>query len=184
MLKQKLIAFAGAMGILACGACFGPTDYHPPPPPIVNAHIRTLRVIVTDSSPETHIDPAALEALVVRQINVLAGSDGVTACTHDNPVAQVDAVLQIRLTAGRAAMQTPVSEAKSADWVFHLGIAESLTRADGTNLWQQSVPDVTMETKLATDNQNDAWKDNVMLGHLAYRLAKQAIHMNPSHSFH
>ena len=184
MLKQKLIAFAGAVGILACGACFGPTDYHPPPPPIVNAHIRTLRVIVTDSSPEKHIDPAALEALVVRQINVLAGADGVTACTHDNPVAQVDAVLQIRLTASRAAMQTPVGDAKPADWVFHLGTAESLTRADGTNLWKQSVPDFTIDTKLATDNQNDAWKVNVILGRLAYQLAKQAIQMNSSHSIH
>ncbi len=185
MLKQKLIALAGAVGILACGACFGPGEYHPPPPPpIVKERIRTLRVIVTDDSAERHVDASALEALVVRQMNALAGADGLTAYSHDQEMARVDAVLRIRLTAGNARMRRPAAEGMSAEWVVHLGVAEGLTRADGSQVWQQAVPDIPMDARLSAERQEDVWKDHGVLGRLAYRLAKQAIEMDRGHAQH
>ena len=180
MLKQKLIALAGAVGILACGACFGPGEYRPPPPPpLVKERIRALRVVVTDGSAERHLDADALEALVVRQMNALAGADGLRAYPHDQQAEKVDAVLQIRLTAGSARVRRPAAEGKPAEWVVHVGVAEELMRADGSEVWRQTVPDIPLDASLASGKQEDVWNDHGVLGGLAYRLARQALEMNP-----
>jgi hypothetical protein len=111
--QKKLLTLAGAIGILACGACFGPSNYKPPPPPPIQIDLRgihTISVEVTDTSEAHHLDATALSQRVHDVLNIYRNGTGVTAAEPGKPP---DATLKITLLDAQAIAGPPAAERMS-----------------------------------------------------------------------
>ncbi len=172
MMKQKLIALGGAVGILLCGACFGPGVYRPePPPPIANQGIRSLRVVVIDDSAQKRFNTLALGALTASRLQQQIGYNGIAAYSEEKPLAEVDAELRARVLSAEARMNPPADLGFLQDWVFSVKFSEQLMRKDGSILWQGAEQTEIYSLKSYARNPEDVWKDPVPQGVLMNRFA-------------
>jgi len=136
--QKQALTVACAIGILACGACFGPSNYKPPPPPPIQIDLRgihTVRVEVTDISESHPIDTAALANRMYQVLNAYRNDTGVAAVEQGKPA---DATLKITLVDVLVVAETPPAGANVRSWSIQLRYSASLTSHDGVVLWSKS----------------------------------------------
>jgi hypothetical protein len=135
MLEKKLLTLACVLGILACGACFGPIDRQPPMPPPLRplGDVQSIRVTVTNASEAHHLDPATLSQAIAKQINGLNRLSGPHAESSDEP-GGADAVLAV--TIARESAHRPKLPSDAGQWWVTYAVAATLTTNDGRVLWR------------------------------------------------
>jgi len=184
MLKQELIALGGALGILLCGACFGPRYTPPPPPPIANLGIRSLRVVVIDDSAQKRLNALALGALTASRFQRQLSRNVIVAYSEEKPLAEADAELRARVLSAEARMNPPADLGLLQDWVFSVKFSEQLMRKDGSILWQGAEQTEIYSLKSYARNPEDVWKDpvpqGVLMNRLAARFSSNAINQFPN----
>ena len=157
--QKQAVTLAGAIGILACGACFGPSNYKPPPPPPIQIDLRgihTVRVEVTDISESHHIDTAALAKRTYQVLNAYSKDTGVAAVEQRKPA---NATLNITLLDVLVVPDTPPTGTDVRRWSIQLRYSASLTSHDGVVLWSKS--DFTKKfsgTGNATEDAEAFWQ--------------------------
>ena len=159
MVRKKLLTLAGVVGILACGACFLPPlpQHRPAPPPIGNGldGVQNIRVEVANSSPSHHLNSADLARKIADAINEQSWKMKVSA--HVGKEAGVeDAVLAITVSS-----ETVVSAlaAESRRMTFLIKDSATLTRLDGSLVWQETDAEYWITRNVAEVNQADVWKE-------------------------
>jgi hypothetical protein len=160
MLVKKLITLAGALGILACGACFLPAllDRQPPPPLIpAMQSIKTIAVVATNSSSTHYIDTDRLETAIAKEINRRHGDTKIRAQVGA-ATGPADATLSVNIRE-ESATAIPGKSLGTMLWNFEPRVSATLTRADGQILWEEKeqVEKITQSIK-ATDDETEAWR--------------------------
>ena len=159
MLVKKLITLAGALGILACGACFLPdvVDRQPPPPLIPALQgVKTIVVLATNSSSTHHIDADRLAAAIVKDINQRHGTKiRAVAGTTAGPA---DATLSVDIR-DELATSSPVDKSGRLLWTFEPKVSATLARADGQLLWEEKEQVYEVKPWITTSDEAEAWKE-------------------------
>ena len=153
MLWKQLLTLGCVVGILACGACFGPGYKPPPPRPLPN--VKTIQIVVTNTSKSQHVPPFALAQAIagpIRKKMQLVPELGPTS--QNAPVP--DAVLQLQVTDEDASFNAGAKARDKSIWIFNLSLKASLVRSDGKVLWRQDRwKEMLVLTGPASHNQAD-----------------------------
>ena len=160
MLVKKLITLAGALGILACGACFlpPPEDRHPPPPPLTRKWgVKLIRVEVTNSSETHYLVADRLATATAMLINERSGATGVKARAVGDP-GPVDAVLAITVLREEATSHPFQNPALGATWTFQVTISANLMKSDGHSVPVETLQKNSVNQQLSTRDEAEAWK--------------------------
>jgi hypothetical protein len=132
MLVKKLITLAGALGILACGACFLPDLINrQPPPPLIPAmqSIKTIAVTVKNSSSTQHIDARLVAVAIAKRLNLVQSTPKIKAwAVKEGELA--DATLTITILEERAT-PSAIPSSPSTLWLFEQKVSASLIRSNG-----------------------------------------------------
>jgi len=161
MVKKKLLTLAGAVGILACGACFRPPlPQHAPRRPPVRIGlegIRSIRVEVANASPWHHLDPAALAQRIADTINEQSWRMNMKVNAHVGKKAgDGDAVLEITVLSETVEAATP---AKIGSRTFLIKDSATLTRLDGALVWRETEAGSSIARSVAEGDAADPWKE-------------------------
>ena len=158
MLKKKLLAIAGVLGILACGACFLPPVHNgpptPPPLPPQLQGIHTVRVVVTDNSIPARIDTQSIAASVADFINRTRSDQGISAHASKEPA---DADLEIAIAAENAALIQPQSSHGTESWSFSLTVTAALVRNGKTLVGPKPNMPIRIQLELPPQHPADVW---------------------------
>ena len=177
-LQKKLLTFACAIGILACGACFAPV-YRAPTPPRLQLHIdlrgiRMIDVAVTDASDAHHIAAAVLAEEVVKVVNAYARETRVRANIPADGIKK-DAELQITIL-GQHAIQLPQTATINQNhWTSQMRVSATLTRRDGQLLWHESDCKLVIAVNEAAEDEASFW-EKLPQTWTAHRLAARFVH--------
>src|SRR5579863_5365054 len=130
MIEKKLLTLVCAVGVLGCGACGLLFREPPPPPPRMQLFIdvRTVRVEVFNHTATHGIDPAALKAAVIRQINLSRKRTPLRAIAEGEAdcVLTLDVVEEEQYLAGASGERVD-SEQDALEWQFHAVMSAALT---------------------------------------------------------
>ena len=158
--QKQLLTLAGAVGILACGACFAPPRYaSPPPPPLqIDLHgVRTISVEVTSSSEAQHMDTVDLAKKMHEVLDVYRKDTGVAAATPGKPA---DATLRIKLLKAVAVPLPMPAGTEARKWTIELRYSAALVARDGTVLWGESDVSRTIpETGITAEDSESFWQN-------------------------
>jgi hypothetical protein len=160
MLVKKLITLAGALGILACGACFLPDvlDRQPPPPLIPAMQgIKTIAVVATNSSSTHHIDTDRLAVAIAKQINWRHDATKIRA-QAGTAAGPADATLSVNIVEESATSASVDKSGRTTLWTFEPKVSATLTRADGQILWQEKEQAHEVNEPLTTNDEGEAWR--------------------------
>jgi hypothetical protein len=157
MIEKKLITLACVLGILACGACFGPIHTAPPPPPpILDSNgIRSVNVTVVNASASRRVDPDQLGGAIANNINQRSRGNGVTAQTQ-RQTGKGSAVLEVIIESESATPRPPVSSAGTELWTFDFKVSATLTTDDGRLIWKEKA-DYSFTNWLPQEDPEAAW---------------------------
>jgi hypothetical protein len=166
MLEKKLVTLASVVGILLCGGCiFIPSSSGPPPPPPPTSapalrdgldEIRTITVMVTNTSESHHLGPADLAQAVIMQIDRFQYPYGISAQPQING-STADAVLSIQILS-ESATPPDASSVHPSWWSFEVKTSATLTRKDGKIVWQETYDDRDLSSELKKRDFADPWK--------------------------
>ena len=173
MLSKKLVTLGGALGILACGACFVPPQrpYHPPPappPPASLRGIRTIAVQVSNDSESRHLPAAELAAMVARNIGLLGSEPHITATTDG--AADPDARLGIEIR-----RETATPQPVDLNWAIVIEASSTLTARDGRVLWSEA-RSYTTARRFPAQDPEQVWQNSQIRTWLAWTLANRMMH--------
>lgn len=174
MRNKKLLTMAGAVAILACGACLPPPPQHGPRPPvwIGVGRIQRIRVDVANASPGHHLDSAALAQKIVDTINEQSWrmNTRVNAYVGKN-VGDVDAVLAITILSETAEALTP-AKTKIRILINH---SATLTRLDGVLVWRAAEAGSPIVRNVAEGDPADAWQDPRLVDEVDKALSNRLV---------
>jgi len=123
------------LGILVCGACFGPV-YRPP---IVRplAGVRTIQVVVANESESRHLDPARLSAAIVVMLNRHHDGirNGAFYATSAETAGGADAVLDVKILKESAHRAMILADECALVWDLSFKASATLTGRDGRLIW-------------------------------------------------
>lgn len=159
MLVKKVITLAGALGILACGACFLPPPDRQPPPPTLRQGLQGVKfidVIVTNLSESHHLGPDLLAIAAVARINGETRFTGIRASTGPVTVPP-DAILKIDILSERATPHVRKDSGSNMNWFFEAAFSATLTNHDGQVVWQETNKMHSI-WQVASGNEAEAWK--------------------------
>lgn len=178
MLRKKLLTLACVLGILACGACFGPiySPPAPPPPPLrTDVHgIHTIRVTVSSPSESHPLDPATLAEAVVDKVNWQAGVTGIHAHVQEE-AGNEDALMEVKVISESVHSSESPSPAGTRKWTFDFKLSATLTRQDGEVVWRETNRDYSFFDYLATDNPADLWDNPPVRIHVTSVLSLRLV---------
>jgi hypothetical protein len=152
MVEKKLFTLACVLGILACGACFGPDKnqsppvsrpirIHPPtispPKPIDLTGIRKILIKVTNSTETHHVDPGVLGRMIASSFNFHEHSYIPRAYTQGAPQPG-DAVLQVTIVKEITGPEAAINAQEPPGQFLDLFMDASLTQDDGKVIWSES----------------------------------------------
>jgi len=159
MQVKKLITVAGALGILACGACFLPPPERRPPPPLIPAlqGVKTIVVVATNSSSTHHIDTDRLAAALAKQINSRHGDTKIRGLVG-TAAGPADATLSVNIREESATSAYVDKSGRTTLWTFEPKVSAKLTGADGQILWQEKEQVHQVKEAFATNDEADAWR--------------------------
>jgi hypothetical protein len=179
MLEKKLLTLAGALGILACGACFlPPLPEHRSPLPQLQG-VRRIRVVVASSSDSQHVDPSALAQAVAFRINLETSGTGAKAYVGDKAEDR-DGILYIAvLKASATPGSAPVANGLVL-WSLDLTISATLTDSGGRVVWQEEDGDYRLSRSFPPKDPAEIWNDPIFRNWLARsagdRLVERMLH--------
>lgn len=172
--KKKLLTVAGAVGILACGACLPPPlpRHAPPRPPVLIRleGIHSLRVEVVNVSPGHQLDPAALAQRIADRLNEQSSRMNIAVNAHvGKNVGGGDAVLAITILGETVETLTPTK--------IRILIQDSatLTRLDGALVWRETEAGTSIARNVAEGYPADAWKDPGLLNGVEKALSNWLV---------
>jgi hypothetical protein len=179
MLEKKVLTLAGALGILACGACFlPPLPEHRSPLPQLQG-VRRIRVAVAGSSASQHIDPPALAQAVAFRINLETSGTGAKAYAGDQAEGR-DGILSIAVLKASA---TPGSASVANGlvmWSFDVTVTATFTDSGGRVVWQETDGDYCLSRALPPIDPAEMWNDPIDRNWLARavgnRLVERMLH--------
>jgi hypothetical protein len=145
MLRKKLLTIGCVLGILACGACFGPLSNKPapPPPPPLRplGGVHTIRVTVSNTAESHHIDPSKFGRAVISVINSsnqpTEGRSGLHGISANDP-GSADAILAVTILAEDAHRVHQHDLFSLPGWKVSVTSSATLTANDGRVLWSDS----------------------------------------------
>ena len=180
MLKEKLLTLGSVIGILACGACFGPGYKASPPPPLqIDLHgIRIIEVVVADESEARHLDGPEIARQIVYQVNTRSRNTRVRARLHSDD-ANPDGVLHVSILEESATAAEPAAPLGLQKWVMETRVNAALTSRDGRDIWHEVHQRYTTSTYLSAESEADAWtKFSAESGtyHLSYDLVHEMFY--------
>jgi len=155
MLGKKLLTLACVLGILACGACFGPIIEHLP---IVRAlaNARSIQVVVTNVSPTRHVDPSLFADALVEALNQpyqegiepasISATDAVQGTT-------ADAILKVILLKESARPLHDLFQPPGF-WKNSVTLSATLTSRDGRVHWSSGEITLSAESQGSLDQDN------------------------------
>jgi hypothetical protein len=162
MLEKKVLTLAGALGILACGACFlPPLPYHQPAPTprhVDFTGIHLIRVKVSDVEGKNQVNPADLAQAVAVKINMLGQAAGLSAQAGDLKEGP-DATLEISIGNEYVISDSSASEGRLGNWTVTVWTSAVLMKPHGEVMWRD--PEVLNKYKanLIASGPEAVWKD-------------------------
>jgi len=158
MLGKKLLTIGCVLGILACGACFGPVYHGPPPPappplrPMEGVH--TIRVTVTNASDTKHFASSRLAQSVIDQINYLSRrrNSGLHAIGSE-AAKPADAILAVTILTETPYSVNRLASLGQAEWKVACKASATLTANDGRVIW--SDPNLLLTEQFSLDHASD-----------------------------
>jgi hypothetical protein len=159
MLVKKLITLAGALGILACGACFLPLQERQPSPPPLRQEmhgIKLIGVIATNQTESHHLRSDLVADAAAARINEKMRFTGIRA--NAGPVTvPPDAILKIDILSEKATPHARKNVGSNMNWVFETTISAALTNHDGQVVWQETnkLHDVWL---VGPEDEAEAWR--------------------------
>jgi len=180
MLGKKLVTLAGAVGSLACGACFLPPlpQRKPPPPPPIHTElqgIHQIRVVVTNASSAHHLDAAQVSQWVADQITAQAPGTATTGFSAQQ-AGNEDAVLEVTILSESATPAEATTPEGKQRWELRLNLTAVLTRNDGRVVWRESDENYTASRALAKEPEPDVWNEPVVQGWLTRGVGNRLVY--------
>ena len=118
--------------------------------------IRTIAVVVTNTSESHRIGPVDLAQAVILYIDGFKYPYGISAAPQING-STADAVLFIQILSESATAPDPSSRHPTW-WNFEVKTFATLTRKDGKILWQETYDDRDLSSELRKKDFADPWK--------------------------
>jgi len=166
MLEKKLLTLAGAIGILAFGACFlPPLPYHqhaPTPRHVDFTGIHVIRVKVSDVEGKKQVNLADLAQAVAAKITMLGQATGLNAQAGELK-GEPDATLEISIGNEYVISDSSASEGRPGNWTVTVWTSAVLMKPDGEVMWRD--PEVLNDYKvsLIASGPEAVWKDPLVL---------------------
>jgi hypothetical protein len=181
--QKQTVTLAGAIGILACGACFVPSHYTPPPPPpIVTEGVKNVRIVVIDESEPKRINLPALEGVILAGFDRFPVHNKITAYPEEKAAPEVDAILEIRILSLTTIPDPSPTAATQQKWGFNIRTTATLSRRNGDVIWRGGSIGVPHFDSYARDEES-MWKDPIIQSELVKsvgnRLYAQAVYQFP-----
>ena len=186
MLAKKLTTIAGAVGILAIGACFQPPPPPPqlPPPPLPRRDLKGIRhvfVVVEGAPPSRYLNPQSVADAVAEGMNLRSKNSKVKASAYEH-AGGANAILKIKILSETAVANQSMQSAGFQNWSIHVAYATSFTSSDGQTLWQEDHFEQTFSHRLRTDDPADYWKgyavQSSMMSNLGSDLALRMFYVH------
>jgi hypothetical protein len=158
MLAKKLITIAGALGILACGACFIPVQPERPPLPPQRADLQgvhSIHVVVRNISKGHHLNSDELERQIADDINSWSRSTSVRAHTVDG-VKGEDAVLDVDILSESASEESSTNPDPVHPWDMSFSFSATLAKTDGEVIWRETAVSCSFTRAYANMNADTA----------------------------
>jgi hypothetical protein len=178
--QKQAVTLLGAIGILACGACFVPSHYPPPPPPPhVTEGVKSQR----DRSAPNRLDLAALTGVILVDMNRRNAQTHLSAYPAEKSPSEVDATLQVEILSVSATPQTAPEDSGQQKWQFAIQTSSILTRQNGQVLWRSTINPVSPTLESYAHDSEAMWKDPIiqssLLTLLGTGLSRQATYQAP-----
>jgi hypothetical protein len=174
MIAKKLVTLAGAVGILACGACFlPPLPQHNPPPPLspALASVHSIAIQVENGTADNFFDPLMMSKATAANFNRLWKEYRVRAEAF-NAGEPNDAVLRI-IVVRKTTSCTP--ENKGIQFCsFEVIASFTFTAADGRVLQSKPEEHSKFGFWIKGNSLPETWNSNRFRQDAAYALAMTA----------